>query len=86
MGAVEVLVYLRDRHNVVHAVGVNNVYEHADEHAKRCVFEIGELNVERPELDAPPDLRVNRGRRLKSHRVPVGRLEVLEVVGTFFVV
>ena len=53
-------------------------------HLRTRVLEVGELDFHRTKLDAPPDVRPARpphGRRLPAHGLPVGALQVLEVVG-----
>lgn len=51
-----------------------------DEDAKRCVFEIGQLHLHRPELDSPADVTSVWWWGLEPHVLPVRRLEILEVV------
>ena len=53
--------------------------EQHDEADDGRVLEIGELQLARPELHPPADGRVGRG-RLEAHGLPVGGLNVLEVV------
>ena len=55
------------------------------EHRGGRVLELVHLQLAGPELDPPADLRVGR-RRFEPHGVPVGRLDVLEVVSVLGVV
>lgn len=70
-------MYLADRHDEVEIVREYDTREKHDEADVGGVLEVGELRLARAELHAPSDGRVGR-RRLESHRLPVGRLDVLD--------
>ena len=51
-----------------------------DEYGEGGVFEIGHLDLHRAELNAPADVGVG-GRGFEANVLPVGRLQILEMVG-----
>jgi hypothetical protein len=51
-----------------------------NENAERCVLKVSDLNLHRPELDTPTHVGVG-GRWLKAHVLPIGRLQILKMVG-----
>lgn len=79
VGSFHVLIDKRNRHDEVNIIVIDHVGDHADKHRECCVLEVGKLDVHRPELHPPADVRVNSRGRLESQRVPVGRLQVLEM-------
>mmetsp|Transcript_16218 Transcript_16218/g.41972 ORF Transcript_16218/g.41972 Transcript_16218/m.41972 type:complete len:579 (-) Transcript_16218:649-2385(-) len=84
--ALHVGVDLGDRQEQVEVEGEDRAREQHDDHRERRVLEVRQLRLHRPELRAPADLRVHGRGRLPAHRVPVGGLEVLEVLGLDLVV
>lgn len=63
----------------IQSIGEDHPRQQDDEHGEGCVFELRSLQFHRPELDAPANRCVWR-RRFEPHIVPIGRLEILEVV------
>ena len=79
LGSLHIHLHLRDGHDHVQVERENGPREQHYEGRQRRILEVRELQLGRPELDAPADGRVER-RRLEAHGLPVGRLDVLEVV------
>ena len=80
MGPLHVLIDQGDGKHEVEVKGVDHVGNHTDSNGQGCVLEVSWADIHRAELDAPSDLAVLSGRVLEAKRVPVGRLEVLEVL------
>lgn len=74
-----VRIHRTDRHYEVQRELVYNVRDHSHEHGQRCVLKVGQLDVQRAELNAPTDLAVGRGGTFEPHSVPACRLKVFEV-------
>mmetsp|Transcript_10744 Transcript_10744/g.25681 ORF Transcript_10744/g.25681 Transcript_10744/m.25681 type:complete len:439 (-) Transcript_10744:1051-2367(-) len=74
-------VDLRDGHVEVELLRLDGLRKEDHERRERCVLKVRDVDLHRAELDAPLDIvRVLRRGRLEAHRVPVRRLDVLEVV------
>lgn len=85
LSLLHVLVDLADWNQKVELERQNDSSQQHDEHNDRCVLKVCQLKFAWSELDSPANRRVGRG-RLEAHRLPVRRLNVLEVIGFFLVV
>mmetsp|Transcript_55208 Transcript_55208/g.131112 ORF Transcript_55208/g.131112 Transcript_55208/m.131112 type:complete len:240 (+) Transcript_55208:675-1394(+) len=74
-----VLIHFGEGDVEVEAEGEEHPRYQYRHHRVGGVFEVCELDLHASELDPPPDVGAN-GRGLPPHRLPVGRLDVLEVV------
>lgn len=79
MGGLHVLVDAGDGDVEVEAEAEDGAGDEDDEDGEGGVLEVGHLDLHGAELDAPPDVGARR-RRLEPHVLPVGALDVLEVV------
>lgn len=73
---VHVVVDLGEGDVEVQIVLEDDAVEKNEKDSKRSILELGQLDIHRPELHAPADVGVGRG-RLEPHCLPVGRLNVL---------
>lgn len=80
VGGLHVLVDLGDGDVEVEVEGEDGAGDEDDEDGEGGVFEVGDLDLHGPELDAPADAVVGGG-RLEAHVLPVCALDVFEVVG-----
>mmetsp|Transcript_6999 Transcript_6999/g.21047 ORF Transcript_6999/g.21047 Transcript_6999/m.21047 type:complete len:264 (-) Transcript_6999:69-860(-) len=79
--AAHVLVHLGEGEVEVEVEGEDDARDEDDEDGEGGVLEVGQLDLHRPELGAPADVRVALGGgRLPAHGLPVGGLDVFEVV------
>jgi len=79
VGAFHILVDEGDRKDEVYIKSVYYVGDHAHCNGQGYVLEVSHLNVHRPELNTPANIRILSWRVLKPKRVPVSGLEVLEM-------
>ena len=79
LSGLHVGVNFRYGYDHVEAKGENDPGHQHDKCDKRRVLEVGDLQLSGPEFD-PPANRGVYGRRFEAHRLPVGRLDVFEVV------
>mmetsp|Transcript_2084 Transcript_2084/g.5073 ORF Transcript_2084/g.5073 Transcript_2084/m.5073 type:complete len:318 (-) Transcript_2084:1193-2146(-) len=83
-----VLLHLRNRNVERQVQNENDTRQQHDKHCERRILEVGDLQLHAAELNAPTDVVLGcsgedalvRRRRLPTHRLPVGALQILEVV------
>mmetsp|Transcript_43119 Transcript_43119/g.57049 ORF Transcript_43119/g.57049 Transcript_43119/m.57049 type:complete len:220 (-) Transcript_43119:1433-2092(-) len=80
MCPLHVLVDERDRQDEVQVEGVHNVGDHAHSDGERGILEVRQRDIHRAELNAPSNVAVFGGWVFESQRIPIRRLQVLEVL------
>jgi len=80
MRSLHIFVYFADRSDEIDVEVVDHIVDHDEQHNHGSILEVSQLNVHGPELHSPADLGVDGRRGLQTHRVPVGALQVLEVL------
>lgn len=82
----ETSLYLGDGNIKVGVEAEDGTGNENDKDGKGRVLKVSHLNLHAAELDSPANRASLRWWRLEAHGLPVGRLQVLKVVGTLIVV